>query len=396
MNLYIRGLILLNNSKHQFHLSSINFLTQLKMKRIYSVLGVLIFLFSIQAHSQNNDSTAAFKLSGYVDAYYALYSDSVGNNNYQQFPDICPKSNVFGINVAQLTGQYTSKRARAVATFHFGDTPTSAWSPVFNIIQEANAGLRICDKLWLDAGLFKTHIGTEALLPKDNITSSLAVITYFEPWWQAGAKLSYTPNDKFLICLHVLNGYNTYVDNNKKKSFGLAFNYYFNEKGNIGYYNLIGDEFPDGTPSSHLRILNNVVFTYQLTPKFKAIIGADFITQQHSYIADTTKTANIYSGIISLKFQAKPKFAIYARGENFTDSQGMLTGVIVDSKNKLTGYVLNGATLGFEYKPMDNAFVRLEARDLIMDKDQLIFHNANSKTNTNSRLEAMINIGVTF
>ena len=266
------------------------------------------------------------------------------------------------------------------------------------MIQEANAGVRLTKKIWLDAGLFKTHIGTEALLPKDNIASSLSIITFYEPWWQAGIKLSYAPTDKWLFCLHILNGYNTYIDNNKSKSVGLAISYALSDKGNINYFNLVGDEFPDGTKDKHLRFLNNVVFNYQLTPKLKVSAGADYITQTNSNIVDTVirksdKTAVVYSGILTLKYQFVPKFGMYARGETFSDNDGFLTGTMVDEDLKITGYKVSGATLGVEFKPMDNAFIRLEARDLMMDSRQKIFHTAGG-TNTNSRLEAMVNVGV--
>ena len=330
---------------------------------------------------------------------YAYYSDSVGVNNYQKFPDVSPKSNVFGINIVQLTAQYAGEKARFVGTLHYGDIAASAWSPVYNMIQEANVGVRLTKKIWLDAGLFKTHIGTEALLPKDNIASSLAIITFYEPWWQAGFKLSIAPNDKLLICLHLLNGYNTYIDNNSSKSFGLAVSYALGDKGSIGYYNLIGDEFPDSIKIRHLRMLHNLVFNYQLRDDFKISIGADYITQENSCIADSMgkgwdQTAAAYSGIITLKYQPAAKFAVYIRGETFADPHGFLTGTIRDVKNKETGYKLYGGTIGVEIKPMENAYIRLEGRDIIMDNNQKIFRT--NGTNTNSRAEVMMNIGVWF
>jgi hypothetical protein len=364
------------------------------MQKKYIVLSLISGLLLTKGSAQTKDSASKFKISGYVDAYFAYYTDSVGTNNYQKFPVISPKSNVFGLNIIQLTAQYSDSKIRAVATLHYGDIATSAWSPVFNIIQEANAGVRLSKKVWLDAGFFKTHIGTEALLPKDNIASSLAIITFYEPWWQAGVKLTYTPNDKLLLCLHVLNGYNTYVDNNKSKSYGISFGYTFNDKMSIGYYNLIGDEMPDNSASKHLRFLNNLVLNYQVTSKLKAIVGVDYITQQHSVLIDTTKTASVYSAIVTLKYQAKPKFGIYARGETFSDKDGFLTGAMTDKTGKSTGYILNGATLGFEYKPTENSFIRLEGRELMMDKNQELFIWKGYMKN--NRSEVMLNLGVWF
>lgn len=364
-----------------------------QIQRIIVSLFVIALSFISQSYAQDKDS-GSFKISGYADAYYAGYTDSVGTNNYQKFPVISPRSNAFGLNIFQLTAQYNSSKLRATATIHYGDIPASAWSPVFNLIQEANLGIRLSKKIWLDAGFFKTHIGTEALLPKDNIASSLSIITVYEPWFQAGIKLSYNPTDKLSLCLHVLNGYNIFVENNKKKSIGISFTYLFGDKGSIGYYNLLGDETPDSISSSHVRFLHNVVFTYQLTPKFKVILGGDIITQQHSAISSPAKTAAIYGAIATFKYQIMPKYGVYMRGEVFSDKDGFLTGIIKDKTNTLTGFKLWGITAGMEFKPTDNSYIRLEGRILQMDKYQEIFR-WNGK-DVSQRWEMMLHAGVFF
>ena len=370
-----------------------NYIIQVQVQRRIAFLLLAGILFQGKVFAQKKDSSN-FKFGGYVDAYYALYTDSAGTNNYQKFPVISPKSNAFGLNIIQLTGQYNSKKLRAIATIHYGDIPTSAWSSVLNLVQEANFGIRVTKKIWVDAGLFKTHIGTEALLPKDNIASTLSIITFYEPWFQAGVKLSYLPNDKLTVCLHVLNGYNTFVENNKKKSIGLAVSYLLGEKGSIGYYNLYGDDTPDSIHLSHVRFLHNLVFTYQLTNKLKILVGADLISQQHSAITNAKKTAFAYGAITTLKYQFKPKFGAYIRGEMFNDEDGFLTGVITDANNELTGFKLWGITAGLEYKPTENSFIRLEGRQLQMNKDQEIFRWKGE--NKSQRFEMMLHGGVWF
>ena len=362
----------------------------------YRILSVaIVLLMAFNCNGQGKDSTASeFKLSGYADAYYARYSDSVGQGNYQKFAAVSPRSGQFGLNIIQLTAQYTSSNIKATATLQYGDIPASAWSPVFNMIQEANVGVKFAKHLWLEAGFFKTHIGTEALLPKDNFISSLAVITVYEPWFQSGAKLTYVPSDKFMFCLHVLNGYNIFVDNNRRKSVGISFLYTINDKVNIGYYNLVGDEMPDSIKTSHTRFLNNIVFNYQFTPKLKALVGFDYIGQQNSGIVDPSKFASVYSAIVTLRYQAIKKLGIYGRFEMMSDHEGFLTGVIKDANNQLTGYKLTGATLGLELKPTENSYIRLEGRDLMMDNAQKIFYTDGKFTN--SRYEAMVNIGMWF
>ena len=344
--------------------------------------------------AQANDSIPKLTIGGYADAYYAYYTDSVGPGNFQKFPAISPRSNSFGLNVAQITEQYTSNKIRSTATLHFGDLPNAAWSPIYNYIQEANVGVRLSKKFWIDAGFFKTHIGTEGLLPKDNIASSISIITFYEPWWQSGFKFSYTPSDKFQAAVFLENGYNQFVATNNKKALGMLFVYNIGTKGSIGYYNFIGDGTPDNVRTSHLRFLNNLVFTYAFGEKFKMILGVDYISQQHSSLADSTKSAFVYSSILTLNYKFTPKWGIYYRIETFSDADGFLTGTIINTENKVTGYMLTGMTLGMEYKPTDNSYIRLEGRNLQMNATQPIFYSNGQATS--GRGEIMLNTGIWF
>lgn len=114
---------------------------------------LIIFLIPLRSFSQQNttgDPAPKINISGYVDAYYASYSDSVGISNYQKFPSVSPRSNQFGINTAQLTAQYDAEKVRGVFTIHFGDIAKSVWSSAYNPIMEAHAGIRLCKTLWLE------------------------------------------------------------------------------------------------------------------------------------------------------------------------------------------------------------------------------------------------------
>ena len=59
------------------------------MRRRYILSVSFIFLLVMKGLSQTNDSSSAgaeqpkLKISGYVDAYYAWYTDSVGTGNFQ-------------------------------------------------------------------------------------------------------------------------------------------------------------------------------------------------------------------------------------------------------------------------------------------------------------------------
>ncbi|MEP6514509.1 MAG: outer membrane beta-barrel protein [Parafilimonas sp.] len=358
-----------------------------------SFLFCLAFLFVINSFSQTKDTSSTFAYSFYVDAYYAAYNDSVGEGNYVKFPSVSPR-NGFGLNTAMFTAQYDAEKVRGMIALQYGDIPKSSWSSTFNNIMEAHAGVRLCKKLWLDAGFFRTHIGAEGLLPKENFASAVSVTTYYEPYYESGVRLNYNPCSKLSLNVYALNGYNIYEDNNKKKSLGLLATYLLGDKGNIGYDNYIGDDTPTSADTiSHLRFYQNIFFNYQIK-KLKVQIGVDYAMQKNSKIAQADKSASMFSGLLSLKYQFSTPFALYARGETFNDREGFMSGVIVDKQNNLTGLILWGATLGAEYKPTDNSYIRFEARQLQMDKDQEIFRWKDE--NKSSRAEIMLNMGITF
>jgi hypothetical protein len=363
------------------------------MRRKYILSGPFIFLLVVKGFAQTNDSSLQLKISGYADVYYAYYTDSAGTGNYQKFPSISPRSNHFGLNTAQVSFQFDAEKARGIITFHFGDIAKSTWSSTFNNIMEAHAGIRLIKKIWLDAGFFRTHFGTEGLLPKENLVSPVSVNTFYEPYFEAGARLNYIPNEKWSMNIYVLNGYNMYEDNNNKKSLGMLLTYTPSDTVNIGYSNYIGDDSPQGDSISHLRVQQNLFFNYGFR-KLKIQIGGDYAMQQHADITYKNKTAEMYSGVLGLKYQVKKKYAICGRGELFNDPQGFISGVILDKENKYAGYKLWGITLGAEYMPFKNTCIRIEGRQLQMDKNQEIFY-WNGKKRSN-RTELICNIGISF
>jgi hypothetical protein len=369
-------------------------MTVLHRKCFRIIVLIVSILISGESKAQKIDTISTFSITTYIDAYYAYYTDSAGLGNFQKFPTVSPRSNTPSLNTAQVAFQYNADKIRAMAAFHFGDIASSSWAPApYSNLMEAHLGIKVYSKLWVDAGFFRTHFGTEFLLPSENMTSSVAVGTFYEPYFESGIRLNFDPTTKLEINLFLLNGYNMFVDNNNKKSFGMGITYALGDRGGLGYTNYIGDDTPPGNSVSHLRIAQNVFLNYQYR-KIKLQVGGDYCLQQNSDLATGSKTASMYSGLATVKYQWTGKFAVYGRGEVFSDPDGYMSTIITDYTGKQTGYKLWGITAGLEYKPTDESYIRLEGRRLQMDKNQYIF-NYDGYLN-NYRYEVMINAGVTF
>ena len=353
----------------------------------------LTILLTVSAAYCSAQLPAGLTISGYADAYLAYSTDSLPTSEFQKFPTYAPRSNSVGLNIAQLSAAYKAEKIRALITLHYGDIPASSWSGTYNMIQEANVGIRLHKKVWLDAGFFRTHIGAEGLYPKENITSSIAPVTIFEPYYQAGIKLTCQLAPKLEGRLYLLNGYNVFVDNNRKKSLGMLFTYAFDSASSLVYANYFGDDSFDPDTVRHNRFYNNLTFYYD-KKKLRITAGLDYAIQQNSDLAGAGKTGMMIGGLLALRYAIRKQFNIYARSDFFRDRDGFLAGYYQDAAGHIKGLKTMAGTLGIEYKPYDNAYIRLEGRALQTYDDVKLFYW--NKEYRDRRYDAIFSMGVWF
>ena len=385
------------------------------MKRILSFLIILLINYSFFAQntdslakshkilkkiSFNSDSDMVFNRSrivfeldslmhpelhigGYVSTYYSTNDDDNLSNGFVQFPTLEPRKNQFSLNMALISMIYTSQNFRGNITLHYGDVPESSWPKTFNLIQEANGGFRIYKKLWFDAGFFKTHIGIESFQPRENITTSMSIVNFYEPYFLSGAKLTYYASSKLSLQLNVFNGYNEYLDDNKNKAFGFSAAYAVNKNISINYNVLTCDESPDSSLTKHQRVYNNLYSTLQYN-KFTLGMEANYGMQKNSLKTDSTKTAFMYSGLIVAKYQLLKVLAPFARLETFNDPNKILTS------NLDIGKYIRGVTFGLEFKPQKTVSLNAEWR--LLESDNLIFRQGNKNLNQRNEFNLCLDL----
>lgn len=333
-----------------------------------------------------NNLPAGLKINGYIDAYYA--SDNNGDAYLREFSAIAPYRDDFKLNFISLEVRYSSERFRANAVIHFGDVPNVTWPSDNRYIQEANIGFMPVKNFWVDAGYLLTHIGGEGVIPKNNYLTSIALCTYFEPFFQSGIRLSYDFSDKLSAQLHILNGYNVFSDAHNHKSGGVELDYKPDSKVEIIYNNLLGNEntFADNAP--RLRFYNNLVVKVNPSGKLGIIICNDYCLQEKSSLPDRNSSAGLFSGFVSAKYNIVKKLSVAARGEYYFDKNGILSGTYV-SGTDTTGLKAYGFTLGFECNPVSFGYIRIEARYLKAENN--IFSSGK-----NNRLEGILSAGAEF
>lgn len=308
------------------------------------------------------------EIGAYLSSYYSFYTEDK-SNPYVKHATMAARNNQFGLNMVMISLGYRSNKVRSNITLHYGDIAESTWPAKFNMIQEANAGVQLIKNLWLDAGVFRSHIGLESTQPRENITSSMTLANVYEPYYFSGAKLTYLISQKLSLQLNTFNSFSSIIETNKNKLFGGSIVFAPNEHLSMTYNFITGDDTPDTIKLKHQRYYHNFYFTYQ---KNKISIGGEFNygIQEYSKRLDeyTVNTAYMNSSLLLLKHQSFKKIGFYGRGEWFSDEDEIL------STGSNMGKYTWGATLGIEYKPVKNMALSLEARQLNSEKENFYYN----------------------
>lgn len=348
------------------------------------ILGAAV-LISTASLAQDSASTPnPFTFSGYVESYYTYDFNKPGDNNRPGFIYSHNRHNEFNLNLGFVRGSYTTDKVRgnlAIAAGTYMNANYAAEPGVLKNIYEANAGFKIGKKnLWLDAGIFPSHIGFESAIGKDNWTLTRSMVADNSPYYEAGAKLSFTTGDnKWLFSALALNGWQRIkrVDGNSLMSFGTQITYKPTSGVTLNYSTFIGSDKPDSV--RQMRYYHNIYGIFQLSNVFGITAGFDIGTEEKSNTDSDMNTW--YTPVLIAKYNLNPKVSLSARGEYFKDEKA-----VIISTGTTNGFRTTGISLNVDYAPSPNMLFRIEGRSL-NSKDN-IFAKGTAMSNTNSFVTA--------
>jgi hypothetical protein len=351
------------------------------MKKI-KIIAVFAALFTIQASAQDsaNITPNPLTISGYIESYYTFDFNKPADNNRPGFVYSHNRHNEFNLNLGFVRASYSAEKVRgtlAVAAGTYMNANYAAEQGVLKNVYEANGGFKIGKKnLWLDAGIFSSHIGFESAVGKDNWTLTRSIVADNSPYYEAGAKLSYTTdNSKWFFSVLGLNGWQRIkrVEGNSLMSFGTQITYKPTATTTLNYSTFIGSDKPDS--ARQMRYYHNIYGIFQLTKQFGLTAGFDIGTENKSKTGSDVNTW--YSPVVIAKLSFNPKWSLSARGEYFRDQNG-----VIISTGTTNGFKTTGVSLNVDYAPLPNMLFRVEGRSL-NSKDN-IFAKGTTMKNTNS------------
>ena len=325
---------------------------------------------------------------GYVGVYYGYDFNNPVNLARPGFIYSENLHNQIAVNLALLGARYTSNRLRgtfAIQTGTYPDANYAAEPQIFKNIYEAWGGVRVTKNLWLDAGIFLSHIGLEGPNSRDNLTLTRSIMADNSPYYEAGAKLTYDKGKKWLFSVLTINGWQVIRDRNQNEAVGTQVQFRPSSKLLFNSSTFVGEgrNVPDSL-GIRLRYFHDFYVTYDPSTKWK-IAGA-FDTGWQEKLDGRGGYDAWQGGALIVRRRLWSRAGLVGRVEYYHDPYGVLATTRVGGLNT-TGY-----SLGFDYLPVPRVILRAEFKEFV-DRNDAYTRNKVAKR-TNAAVTTLL--GLTF
>lgn len=341
-------------------------------------MGISALGIKQMACAQTNEQSNPLRFGGYAEVYYTQDFNRPENHTRPGFLYSHNRSDEVNLNLAYLKASYSADRVRsnlAVAAGTYMSANYAAENDVMKNVYEANIGVRLSEKhdLWIDAGIMPSHLGFESATGKDNWALTRSLFAENSPYFETGAKITYTtPDARWIMSALVLNGWQRIrrVDGNNTVSFGHQLTFKPTERLTLNSGSFIGSDQADSV--RQMRYFHNLYAIYQVSDRFGLTAGFDIGAQQEKKGSEDYDVW--YTPVVLARYAASERVSLTARGEYYQDKKGV---IIASDTPQTFGYSVN-----IDYHILSNVIWRTELRNL-NSKDAL-FTDRNQRVTDNS------------
>lgn len=340
-------------------------------------------------YAQDTKAISPFSISGYLETYYLYDFGNPQNHTRPDFVYSFNRHNEVNLNLGYIQASYLTEQVRgslALMTGTYANANLAAEPGVLKNIYEASIGVKISKnhKLWVDAGIFPSHIGFESAVGAVCWNTTRSMLADNSPYFESGAKLSYTSEDeRWFVSGLILNGWQRIqrIDGNNTPAFGHQLTFSPTSKITLNSSSFIGSDTPDSL--RQMRYFHNFYGQFELTERLGMIVGFDIGAQQQ---AKNSKSYDFwYSPVVIAHYQVSDKLALAARAEYYADPSEVIISTGTPNGFKTFGYSVNA-----DLALAENVLWRIEARSL--KSEDRIFDDNGAPSGKNTLLGTSLSV----
>lgn len=310
------------------------------------------------AQESEADSTKAkhIRFSAFVDVYYAYDLGHPRDDERPQFLYQYDRHNEVDLNLGLVRADYEKDRVRAAFSLMEGTYAQANLMhepELLRNVYEARVGMKVSrtHDLWLDAGIFTSHIGMESAVAVDNWALTRSIIAENTPYYMSGAKLTWKPTARWELAAVLMNGWQRIRRvQNETPCIGTQVLFTPRKGVQLNWSTFGGSDTPDTL--GYYRVFNNFWFSHELE-KWGYRCGADVGLQENA-----TGGWDMWGGALAvLRRKFGQQHAAVARAEYYADPDQVMITTTTPHGLTTVGY-----SLGVETTIAPEAVIRLEAR----------------------------------
>lgn len=349
------------------------------MKR--TLFALLLFI-PVLLDAQVDTSALNFSVSGYAEPYYGYDFNEPADGNRPGFVYAHNRHNEFNLNIGFVKASVNAQRFHgnlAIMAGTYANANLAAEPGTIKNLYEANAGIKLCKnhELWIDGGIFGSHIGFESAVGKDCWTLTRSMLADNSPYYESGVKLSYTtPNGKWFLSALALNGWQRIqrVPGNSTISGGWQIQYKPSDKITLNSSTFWGSDKPDTIGLS--RFFHNFYGVFQLNDQFGLTLGFDTGWEENARKGDD---ANFwYSPVLIARYTINDRLTLAGRVEYYSDENGVI--IATGTEN---GFQTLGVSANLDVQIHKNAVWRLEGK-ILNSQDKIFVDADGAASNSNA------------
>ena len=372
--------------------SSIRKLCFLNSIKTFCLAASVLITTSLHSQADSTSSESpSLNILGFLDIFYAYDFDRPNRSFRQPFLFNHNRHNEINLNVGMITMSVDHSKYRgniSLQTGTYGIDNYVAEPGLLQNIYEANIGVSLNKKgsLWLDAGILPSHIGFESAISIDNMTLTRSILAESSPFFSTGARLTYTPNDRWECSGWLMNGWQRIqrVEGNSLISLGTQVLFHPNSSVTLNWSTFIGTDDADET--RRMRYFNNFYAHVEVSQIFRFVAGFDYGSQQVS--KGSSDYDHWLSPIIIGQFTHNDHWNSAIRVEYFSDP----SGVVIPLANEM-GFQTFGFSYNVDYSPVDEYAFRMEGRWLKSREDVLESNSGFDSSNFTIAMSLAIKFG---
>ena len=338
------------------------------------------------------DTTIKVVVGGFIDTYYA-YDFNRPPTFDRAFTTQPARHNEFNVNLAYIDATISGNRVRGRVALQTGTSVQANYAgeprlgqvsgpELSRLIQEAFAGYQLAPTLWIDGGIFLSHLGLESFISRDNPTYTRSLVAEYTPYYQSGARAVWQATPRVAAQLYLLNGWQNISESNSDKAVGVRVDYQSSPHLVLSYYNFIGNEAPD-TARKQLRVFQGVGFKTPVLGRLLVQGEADYGFQRRV----TAGAASWYGLALAGTYRFTPTTTLTSRVERYDDPEQV---IIVTGAEP---FHASGASIGVDVSPAPHLAWRTELRGIYGRRALFPSHDGSRRPND---AFVVTSLGLTF